>query len=180
MAFHCNPMAFNFRIPSFVVAFLRVYRWVVHYASMQFRHLLSSVRRILKRGGLFWKSEMCANDLDSNFHWSWMSRKARKFKAFFCPKSGDLKKKKKKKVFAKIQSDFSAEIRNSKLFSTQNQVISKKKKNRFSPELTQISSRKPDAQFTKGGGHASILLTLLCNFAILATQRGGPWHNGPP
>ena len=55
-----------------------------------------------------------------------MSRKARKFKAFFCPKSGDLQKR--KKVFAKIQSDFSAEIRNSKLFSTQNQVISKKKK----------------------------------------------------
>ena len=24
-----------------------------------------------------------------------------------------------------------------------------------------------------GGGHASILLTFLCNFAILATQRGG-------
>ena len=59
-----------------------------------------------------------------------MSRKARKFKAFFRPKLGDLqiKKKKKKKVFAKIQSDFSAEIRNSKLFSAQNQVISKKKK----------------------------------------------------
>ena len=32
----------------------------------------------------------------------------------------------------------------------------------------------------KGGGHASILLTLLCNFAILATQREGPWPNGPP
>ena len=118
-----------------------------------------------------------------------MSRKARKFKAFFRPKLGNLQKKKeKKKVFAKIQSDFSAEIRNSKVFSAQNQVISKKKKkkkvftqgpSRFSPELTPISSRKPDAQLTKGG-HASILLTLLCNFAILATQRGGPWHNAPP
>ena len=30
------------------------------------------------------------------------------------------------------------------------------------------------------GGHASILLTLLCNFAILETQRGGPWPNAPP
>ena len=67
------------------------------------------------------------------------------------------KKKKKKKVFAKIKSDFSAEIRTtSKPFSAQNQVISKKKKvfaqgpSRFSPELTQISSRKPDAQLTKG------------------------------
>ena len=46
-----------------------------------------------------------------------MSRKARKFKAFFRPKLGDLQKK---KVFAKIESDFLAEIRNSKLFSAQN------------------------------------------------------------
>ena len=60
-----------------------------------------------------------------------MSRKARKFKAFFRPKLGDLQKK-KKKVFAKIQSDFSAEIRNSNVFSAQNQVISKKKKKRRS------------------------------------------------
>ena len=98
------------------------------------------------------------------------------------------KKEKKKKVFAKIQCDFSAEIPNSKLFSAQNQVISKKKKkkvftqgpSRFSSELTQISSQKPDAQLTKGGGHASILLTLLCNFAILATQRGGHGTMVPP
>ena len=40
MASHCNPMAFNLHIPNFVVAFLRVRRWVVHYASMQFRQLL--------------------------------------------------------------------------------------------------------------------------------------------
>ena len=40
MASHCNPMAFNLRIPSFIVAFLRVRRWVVYYASMQFRHVL--------------------------------------------------------------------------------------------------------------------------------------------
>ena len=80
--------------------------------------------------------------------WGEMSRKARKFKAFFRPKLGDLQKKKRsspkfrvifrpkseiqrfllpkirwspiKKVFAKIQSDFSAEIRNSKVFSAQN------------------------------------------------------------
>ena len=67
---------------------------------------------------------------------------SRKFKAFFRPKLGDLQKKKKKKVFAKVQSHFSAEIRNSKIFSAQTQVVSKKKK---------ISSRKPNAQLTKGG-----------------------------
>ena len=48
-----------------------------------------------------------------------MSRKDRKFKGFFRPKLGDLQKK-KKKVFAKIQSDFSAEIQNSNVFSAQN------------------------------------------------------------
>ena len=167
-----------------------------------------------KGGGLFWKSEKCANDLDSNFHWSWMSRKARKFKAFFrpksgdllkkkkkkrkkkglrqnsewffgrnpkfkaffCPISGDLKKKKKKKVFTKVQSDFSAEIRNSKLFSAQTRVIPKKKKkkvftqgpSRFSPELTQISSQKPESlmpNLQRGGG----AMTQFCSlyYAIL-------------
>ena len=57
-----------------------------------------------------------------------MSRKDRKFKRFFRQKLGDLqkKKKKKKKVFAKIQSDFSAGIQNSNVFFAQNQVISKK------------------------------------------------------
>ena len=35
-----NPMAFDLQIPSLIVAFLRFRRWVVHYASMQFRHLL--------------------------------------------------------------------------------------------------------------------------------------------
>ena len=43
----------------------------------------------------------------------------RKFKGFFRPKLGDLQKK-KKKVFAKIQSEVSAEIQNSKVFSAQN------------------------------------------------------------
>ena len=31
------------------------------------------VARIWKRGGLFWKSEKCAYDVDSNFHWPWIS-----------------------------------------------------------------------------------------------------------
>ena len=53
-----------------------------------------------------------------------MSRKARKLKGFFLPKLGVLQKKKQ----TKIQIAFSAEIRNSKVFSSQNQVISKKKK----------------------------------------------------
>ena len=49
-----------------------------------------------------------------------MSRKDWNFKGFFRPKLGDLQKKKKKKVFATIQSDFSAEIQKSNVFSAQN------------------------------------------------------------
>ena len=40
MASRCNRMAFNLRIPSFIVAFLRVHRRVVLYAFMQFKHVL--------------------------------------------------------------------------------------------------------------------------------------------
>ena len=102
-----------------------------------------------KGGGLFWKSEKWANNLDSNFHWSWISfrrsvRKLRrnvsesseiqrffppkirwskkkknwewffgrypKFKGFYCPKLGDLQKK---KVFTVIETDFSSNFANS-------------------------------------------------------------------
>ena len=82
-------------------------------------------RQDLEKGGLFWKSEKCANNLDSNFHWSWIScrrfvRKLRQNVSESSKMISKKKKKKKKKVFAKIQSDFSAEIRNSKVFSAQN------------------------------------------------------------
>ena len=52
MASHYNPMAFNLRIPSFIVAFLRVRRRVVHYASTQFRHLLYKQKRNQEGWGL--------------------------------------------------------------------------------------------------------------------------------
>ena len=60
----------------------------------------------LKRGGLFWKSETTASDLDPNFHCSWIRitrftwiwegffGQNRKFKRFFSQKTGDLQKKK--------------------------------------------------------------------------------------
>ena len=99
-------------------------------------------------GGLFWKSEKCANDLDSNFHWSWISfrRFVRKLRRkclgkhenskVYSARNWVISKKKKKKVFAKIENDFSIEIRNSKVFSAQNQVISQKK--RSTPKLRVI------------------------------------------
>ena len=47
MGSHCNPMAFNLR-----VAFLRGRRWVMHYASMQFGHLLYKQQRNQEGWGL--------------------------------------------------------------------------------------------------------------------------------
>ena len=47
---------------------------------------------------------------------------------FFPPKNRWFPKKKKKKVFTEIESDLSAEIGNSNVFSAQKQVVSKKKK----------------------------------------------------
>ena len=105
--------------------------------------MVRRVARIWKGGGgVFWKSEKSANDLDPNFHCSWISftrfvRKLRRnfsetseFPTFFRPEirwSPKIKEK-KKKVFTEIETDFSAEIENSNVFSAQNQVVSKKKK----------------------------------------------------
>ena len=47
---------------------------------------------------------------------------------FFSPKIRWSPKKKKKKVFTKIETDFLAEIGNSNVFFAQNQVVSKEKK----------------------------------------------------
>ena len=67
------------------------------------------VARIWKRGGLFWKSEKCANDLDWNFHWSWINfrrfvrnlrrnvSESSEIQRFFPPKIRWSPKKKKKK-----------------------------------------------------------------------------------
>ena len=51
-AFTVNPMVFSLRIPSIIVAFLRVGRRVVHYASMPFRHLLYKHKRNQEGWGL--------------------------------------------------------------------------------------------------------------------------------
>ena len=56
--------------------------------------------------------------------WDWFFGRNRKFKGFFRLKTGGLQKK---KVFTDFETDFSAEIGNSKAFSAQKQVVSKKK-----------------------------------------------------
>ena len=86
----------------------------------------------------------------------WFFDQIQKFKRFFRPKSGGLqKKKKKKKVFTKIESDFSAEIRNSNVFFAQNQVVSKKKKKK---DFTKIGSdfSAGFVRFRLVGGDASL------------------------
>ena len=103
---------------------------------------------------------------------------------FFPPKSRRSPKKKKKKVFAKIQSNFSAEIRNSKVFSSQNKVISKKK--RSSPKFRVIFLPISQIQTFEGGSfrmggaifHFSqkigLKSTKNMRFCILHKPMGGP------
>ena len=50
----------------------------------------------------------------------------------------------------------------------------------FHPNSLKFPAKSLMPNLQRGGGHASILLTLLCNFAILATQRGGHGPMAPP
>ena len=133
-------------------------------------YISSSVRRILKRGG-------------QKFQKIWEEQRSEsevvplKFSLIFRPNLGEEHKKKRSSL--KFRPIFRPNLGEEQ----------KKKKGLysrsvpFSPELTQISSQKPESlmpNLQRGGGHASILLTLLCNFAILATQRGGPLGQWPP
>ena len=96
-------------------------------------------------------------------------RSSPKFRVIFWPKS-------------EIQRFFPPKIRSS--------PNKKKKKKRsllkvrpvFHPNSLKFPAKSLKAWCPtyKGGGHASILLTLLCNFAILATQRGGHGSMAPP
>ena len=87
--------------------FTVVYRLKLNWKKRRFWNQARS--QDLKKGGLFWKSEKCAYDVDSRIFidlesvsdglseiWDEMSRKHRKFKGFFRPKLVDLQKKKKK------------------------------------------------------------------------------------
>ena len=124
-----------------------------------------------------------------------MSRKDRKFKRFFRQNLGDLqknKKKKKKKVFAKIQSDFSAEIQNSNVFSAQNQVISKKRKKKrslpkfkaiFLPKFRRFK-RFRGGSFRMGGGYFQFFTVNWPQkhkkHAILHTSQANGGGSSPP
>ena len=164
------------------------------------------VARIWKRGGLFWNSEKCANDLDSNFHWRWISfrrfvrnlrRNVSEIQTFFPPKIRWSPKKKKKKVFAKIQSDFSAEIQNSNVFTFFPPKIrwspkKKKKKKVFAKIQGDFSSNFTCSNVWGGalfewGGLFSIShrksaskAQKTCDFAYFTSQWGGLEPPRPP
>ena len=100
------------------------------------------VARIWKRRGLFWKREKSANDLDPNFHCSWISftRFVRKLRRNFSESSG-------------IHRFFPPKIRWSP---------KKKKKKRSSPKLRLIFLHKNSASKAPK----------TCDFAYFTSQWG--------
>ena len=157
------------------------------------------VARIWKRGGYFERVRSVQTTLTRIFialesvshglHENW-DEISRKFKAFFRPKSGGLRKKKKKKG---LETEFSAKITNSKLFFAQNQVVSKKKGlHRFWDWLfgpTRKSKRLRGGCFPMGGAIFNFLLkidlktTKKVRFCILHKPMGGaraPPRPAPP
>ena len=122
------------------------------------------VARIWKRGGLFWKSEKSANDLDPNFDWSWISftQFVRKFRRhfsesseiqrFFSPKNrwSPKKKKKKKKGLRRNWDWFFGRIPKFKgFFRPKSGGLQKKK--RSSPKLSLIFWPNSKMQTFQGG-----------------------------
>ena len=116
---------------------------------------------------------------------------------FFAPKNRWSPKKKKKKGLRQIESDFSAEIRNSNVFSAQTQVVSKKKeKKRFSPKDSWVRFIGQIRKFKRfrggcflmgGGGLFSIFhkksaskALKTCDFEYFTSQWGGLEPPRPP
>ena len=103
---------------------------------------------------IFWPKSEIQRFFPPKIRWSpKKKRSSPKLRLIFRPKS-EIQRffppkirwspKKKKKVFAEIETDFLAEIGNSKVFSAQNQVVSKKK--RSSPKLRLIFWPKSEIQ----------------------------------
>ena len=164
--------------------------------------MIRRVARIWKRGGggyfervrkvqttltrIFIVLESVSHGLSENS--DEISRKARKFERFFRPKSGGLQKK--KKVFAEIESNFLAEIRNSKVFFAPKQVVSKKKvfaeiESDFSAKFGN-SNVSGGAVFLWGGAifnfsqKISLKSIKKCDFEYFTSQWGGLEPPPPP
>ena len=159
------------------------------------------VARIWKGGGGYFERVRCVQTtltrifiaLESVSHglsenWDEISRKARKFKGFFRPKSGGLQKK-KKKVFAEIEAEFLAQIQ--RFFLPKIRWSSKKKKKKglrrnwgwfFGPNRK--SKRLRGAVFQWGGGGGGGLFSIFhkksaskppkwCDFTYFTNQWEG-------
>ena len=131
----------------------------------------SSVRRILKRGG----GGGGGPEISENLKRTKIRMKivSPKLSPTF-PVQNWVKTKRKRGLHSNLVQFF-AQVKWSK----------GKNKQRSWPTLCVL---KASAQLTKGGNHAAILHTILCllyftiylQYTVLATQRGGPWPNGPP
>ena len=102
------------------------------FASVQARS-----QEFAKGRGLFWKLEWTVNELDPNFHQSWI-----KFRRFFCQNQVISKKKKSS---PKLKRFFWP-----KLGDLQKKVFTKLRrspKKRSSPKFSQVRSRKKQLNF---------------------------------
>ena len=161
------------------------------------------VARIWKRGGLFWKSEKCANDLDSNFHWPWISfrrfvRNLRRnvserseIQTFFPPKIRWSSKKKKKRSSPKFRVIFRPKSKIQTFFPPKIRLSPKKKKEKvfakfqgdFSPNFA--SPNVWGGLFSYGGGaifhrKSASKAQKTCDFAYFTSQWGGLEPPRPP
>ena len=125
------------------------------------------VARIWKRGGLFWNSEKCANDVDSNFHWPWISfrwfvlnlrrnvSERSEIQRFFPPKIRWSPKKKKKKKGLRQNSEwfFGRNPKFKRFFRPKLGDLQKKikKKKRSSPKFRAIFLPISQVQTFEGG-----------------------------
>ena len=113
----------------------------------------------LEKGGLFWKSEKCANDVDSNFHWPWISfrwfvRNLRRnvserseIQRFFPPKLRWSPKKKKKGLRQNSDWFFGRNPKVKRFFRPKlGDLQKKKKKKRSSPKFRLIFRPKSKIQ----------------------------------
>ena len=127
----------------------------IHYCEKNIRSSSETrrVARIWKRGGLFWKSEKCANDVDSNFHWPWISfrrfvRNLRRnvserseTQTFFPPKiRWSPKKKKKKRSSPKFRVIFRPKSKTQTFFPPKIRWSPKKKKKVFAKIQSDFSA----------------------------------------
>ena len=184
---------------------------IIQYTWIHQMHVVihRRVARIWKRGGLFWKSENCAKDLDPKFHCSWISftrfvRKLRRnfsesseIQRYFPPKIRWSPKKrsspKLRLIFrpkSEIQTFFPPKIR----WSPKKKTKNKKKKRKGLHQnwdwffgRNRKSKRFRGGCFPMGRGLFSIFHKKSgskppkrCDFAYFTSQWGGSSPPAPP